>query len=118
MKTFDLEGTFGHCWDVRRVRTRDHSRVGEDQVVICRHGLIFAVDSTTLGAVADCGTGVAQRLREIDGVCVIEDGRGAASAIFGLPELISVQRVLQPRRVNRRQVEPAARAAGQKHRAG
>lgn len=118
MSTYDLEDAFGHCWDVRRVRTGGSPWAGGDQVVVCQHGYLYAVDSATLGAVTDSGGAVAERLREIDGVSVVEDGKQGANVIFSLAKLRFVQRVIQPRRASRRRLDPTRRVEGQRPRAG
>jgi len=115
MNPINLRSEFGHEWQVavHESTARDHGNPW-NQVVVCRHGLIYAVGPTTLGVATNQAGDVVRQVREIDGVEIVEESDVGANAIFHLAKIRYVQRVMQPRRTRR--PKSAAADGGQRPR--
>ena len=66
------------------------------KMIFCCHGAIYTVTEKVLGADVDSADGILGRLRQIDGVKVVEVRGGVGNLMFPTLRLPEVARVLVP----------------------
>lgn len=72
------------------------------ELVFCRNGILYPVNKDVIGAVTPRTGEIVQRLREIEGGVVLEDGSRGAHLLFPLGKRRYVQRVMQARQTGKR----------------
>lgn len=103
MEPINLQSEFGGRWQIAVDESAgSHGNDPWCQVVVCRHGLIYPVGPSLLGAATDRPGEVVHQLRQIDGVEVVQDGDDGANVVFHRAQLRYVERVMRPRRVRKR----------------
>lgn len=79
-------------------------------IIPCQHGHIYPHGKNLLGVATNKRGGIAQKLRKIPGVQVVQDGDDGINAIFHVDLLDQVAAVIKPRRRRRMTEEQKANA--------
>ena len=80
----------------RRVMRPKHYTDGAPATIDCCYGVIYTITTKVLGADVDSVDGILDRLRQIDGVKVVEVRGGSANLMFPTLRLPAVTMVLVP----------------------
>lgn len=106
MNCIDLKDKYGHKYRVEHDESYRAER-GRDPwllIIPCRHGHIYPYGGDLLGAATNCRGPVANRLKALPGVQVVQDGDDGINVTFRLEQFDVVAAVLKPRR--RRRLSP------------